>query len=648
MTDRNGKAAAPLLPLPLRPRDEDRLRAALREADLSIVLMVLVQLTGEARYLDEFAAAVRPGASPDATTTGRLHELLVQALYDARGPAPELDAAMFGQMMSVCVGQEVPPEYVPMIREDLGFETAPGLAGAHTLAQRLGEDFRILIIGVGAAGLCAAMHLARAGIAFEIVEKNPDVGGTWFENRYPGAGVDAPNHLYSYSFEQNHSWSRFFVRQPELLKYFQDCARRYNLYERITFDTEVVSAKYADGEAVWHVTLRGKDGRLQERRANAVISAVGQLNRPSIPQIPGLEGFEGTAVHTGTWHEGVQVAGKRVAMVGTGASGMQVAPTIAPQVERLTIFQRSPNWIRTRPRYHEEVGPGKQWVLSALPFYATWYRFQLFWANSDALHQALQKAPGWSDSRSISPLNADLRKDWEGHMRSCAGDDRELLGKVLPDYPPFGKRPLLDNKWFEMLRRPNVELVTDPVDRIDGDAVVTRSGSRHPVDVIVFATGFQASRMLYPMDIQGRHGTSLRELWGEENPRAYLGMTVPGFPNFFLLYGPNTNLGHGGSVIFHLEIQVRYILGCLQLLADTASRAMECRQQVHDDYNQRVDAAHEAMVWTHAGVNNWYKNRLGRVTTNSPWRIVDYWTMARAPREADFVFDRRHGGGEPR
>ncbi len=626
--------------LPLRPEDEAWVRAALREADAAVLLMVLVHLTGDTGHLEAFAQAVRPDAEPDPSAIARLHGLLVEALRRPAGRPPELTPATFNRMMSACVGQAVPPEYVPMIMEDLGFEASPGLADAASLAGRLGE-FRVLVIGMGAAGLCAAMQLSKAGVPFDAVEKNPDVGGTWFENRYPGAGVDAPNHLYSYSFEQNHSWTRFFVRQPELLAYFRDCARRYGLYERIEFGTEVVSARYSAADALWTVTTRGKDGRTRERRVNAVISAVGQLNRPAIPAIPGLDRFEGTAVHTAAWHDGVQVEGRRVAMIGTGASGMQVAPTIAPHVRRLTVFQRSPNWVRTRPRYHEQVGPGKQWALSTLPYYATWYRFQLFWANSDALHHALQKAPGWTDTRTISPANAALREQWEVYMRESAGTDAELLAKTLPDYPPFGKRPLLDNNWFEMLRRPNVDLVTDGVERIEPDAVVTRSGQRHPADVIVFATGFQASRMLHPMEIRGRHGRTLRDLWGEENPRAYLGVTVPGFPNFFLLYGPNTNLGHGGSVIFHLEIQVRYVLGCLDLLARTGSRAMECREDVHDAYNDRVDAAHDAMVWTHEGVNNWYKNRAGRVTTNSPWRIVDYWTMARAPRAADFTFDER-------
>jgi len=630
------------LRLPLRPEDEPHLRQALREADLSVLLMVLVQLTGDPRHLDEFAGAVAPGTTPAPEVAQELRERLVQALRTSDGTPPPVGDEMFRRMMCACVGAEVPPEYVPMIQEDLGFTVSPSLAHRDDLGLRLARrvpGFQVLIIGAGAAGLCAAMQLGQAGVAFQVVEKNPDVGGTWYENRYPGAGVDAPNHLYSFSFEQNHAWTRFFVRQPELLAYFRECARKHQIYERTTFNTEVVSAEYSAADAMWDVTLRGADGEVRRRRANVVISAVGQLNQPAIPEIPGLEGFQGPVVHTGAWQDGLQLAGKRVAMIGSGASGMQVGPTIAPQVERLTIFQRSPNWIRSRPRYHETVGPGLQWVLSALPFYATWYRFQLFWTNSDALHHALQKQPGWPQTSSISPANAALREQWEQYMRDELRENPALARDVIPDYPPFGKRPLLNNNWFGMLRRPNVELVTDAVERVDSDAVVTRSGKRYPVDVIVLATGFQASRMLHPMHVKGREGRTVREMWGDENPRAHLGITVPGFPNFFLLYGPNTNLGHGGSVIFHVEIQVRYVIGCLELMARSGSRALECRQEVHDAYNARVDAAHDAMVWTHEGVRNWYKNSQGRVTTTSPWRIVDYWSMTRAPDERDFILE---------
>jgi 4-hydroxyacetophenone monooxygenase len=618
---------------------EAELRRSLTEADLPILLMAQVQMTGDAALLDEYAPSIArllcEGTPVSSPMVARLHDLITETLLNPP-PAPDcISPALMQKMMSTCVGQNVPAEYVPMMMQDLGFEEPLRLSWRE-IGERMPE-FRVLVIGAGAGGLCAAIQLKQSGLHFDVVEKNPNVGGTWFENRYPGAGVDAPNHLYSYSFEPGHSWTRFFVKQKELQDYFRDCVRRHELDDRIHFNTETISAVYDVPVRKWRVRTRGPEGD-REWVVDCVISAVGQLNRPSIPAIEGLDRFTGPAFHTARWPNDLDIFGKRVALIGTGASGMQVGPTIAPDVERLTIFQRSPNWIRTRPRYHETVPAGKKWALEHIPSYRAWYRFQLFWANSDALHAALQKEANWTEPlRSVSRLNEELRKDWATYFEKKAGNNPELLRKTLPDYPPFGKRPLLDNNWFEMLARDNVELVTTPVARVTPNTVQTRDGLKYPADVIVFATGFQASRMLFPMDVRGTSGDSLRELWGEDNPRAYLGILVPDYPNFFVLYGPNTNLGHGGSVIFHLEIQVRYVMNCLKLMAEGGFRSLECRQDVHDAYNDKVDVAHERMVWTHAGVNNWYKNSAGRVTANSPWRIVDYWTMARQPEPDDFI-----------
>jgi 4-hydroxyacetophenone monooxygenase len=623
-----------------RAFDEADVRRALREADLPILLMAQVQMSGNDRLLDEYAPFVArylsKGEAIPQPMVARLHDLLVATLSDPPPPA-ESSPALIRKMMSACVGQDVPPEYVPMMMQDFGFDDSSRQA-LQTIAARK-PDLCVLVIGAGAAGLCAAIQLKAAGVQFDVVEKNTDVGGTWFDNRYPGAGVDAPNHLYSFSFEPGHSWTRFFVKQRELQSYFRDCVERHDLAARIHFSTKTVSAAFDGETGKWHVHTRGPDGD-RDWIVDIVISAVGQLNRPAIPQIEGIETFRGTAVHTARWTDDIDVRGKRVALIGTGASGMQVGPTIAPDVERLTIFQRSPNWIRTRPRYHETVPDGKKWALEHIPFYRAWYRFQLFWANSDALHAALQKDPDWHQPQlSLSRLNHDLREDWTRYFSERAGHDAELLRKTLPNYPPFGKRPLLDNNWFEMLARDNVELVVDPVARVTPNSVVSRDGSEYPAHLIIFATGFQASRMLFPLDVRGRSGRSLREVWGDNDPRAYLGITVPDYPNFFILYGPNTNLGHGGSVIFHLEIQMRYVMNCLRLMAEGGHCTLECRLDVHDAYNERVDTAHNNMVWTHPGVNNWYKNDKGRVTTNSPWRIVDYWTMARQPNPRDFLLE---------
>ena len=288
--------------------------------------------------------------------------------------------------------------------------------------------------------------------------------------------------------------------------------------------------------------------------------------------------------------------------------------------------------------YHATVSEGKKAALKHIPFYANWYRFQLLWASSDGLHASLHVDPDWTTpDQSLNATNQQFRDTLIGYIKDQIGDDPSLLEKVVPPYPPYGKRMLRDNRWYSTLTRPNVTLTNQPIERVVPEGVVTRDGTLHACDLLVLATGFDARRMLAPMEIEGRDGRTLRDLWGEDDPRAYLGITVPGFPNLFMLYGPGTNLAHGGSAIYHTECQVRYIMQCLRELLETCSSFMECRQGPHDAFNELLDATHEKMVWAHRGVGNWYKNARGRVVTNSPFRLVDYRAMTEKLDRNDYV-----------
>jgi 4-hydroxyacetophenone monooxygenase len=626
--------------------DEERLARALAAADVAPLLMVLVQLTGDAAPLGELAPFIHGpwDYSNDVPAELRraLERRLVTVLKDYAVSGRPLPVRppddLLERMLGVCVGEPVSAEYAPMMLEEMAVEDR--------YAARIGAaapppaGFRVAIVGAGMSGLCAAIKLKEAGIPFVAFEKNRTVGGTWYENSYPGCGVDTPNHFYSYSFAPNHDWPHFYSKRDELHAYFERVADRYGIRPHVRFGTEVEAAAWDEAAGAWRIAVRGVDGTREEVVASALVSAVGQLNRPKLPDIPGLDSFTGPAFHTGHWRHDVDLAGKRVAMIGTGASGMQVGPSIAPEVERLVIFQRSPHWVVQNPNYHRSVSDDKKWVLRHLPFYAQWYRFTLFWGFADGIHPALQIDPAWPhQDRSVNRINERHRQAIVRFVRKELGEDGALLEKVIPDYPPYGKRILIDNHWYPMLKRANVELVTDRIERIEPDAVVTAGGARHPVDVIVLATGFQAALLLAPMDIRGRGGVNLRERWGDDDPRAYLGVTVPDFPNLFVLYGPNTNLGHGGSAIFHGECQVRYLLHCLRLLFERGGRAMEVRREVHDAYNERVDEAHARMIWTHPGMSNWYKNRRGRVFANSPWRLVDYWRMTAEANPGDYRFE---------
>ncbi|MFN7400527.1 MAG: flavin-containing monooxygenase, partial [Sandaracinobacter sp.] len=389
----------------------------------------------------------------------------------------------------------------------------------------------------------------------------------------------------------------------------------------------------------WTVTARRADGSSLVLEANAVLSAVGILNRPKYPDIPGRESFDGPTVHTGQWDPSFDWRGKRIAMIGTGASGHQVGPTIAPECARLMVFQRSPHWVVPNPNYFGEVADGKKWVLAHVPHYARWYRFQLFWAFADGLHSALKIDPDWPDKdRSINQQNHRHRIFMERHMKSELGADSPLLEKVIPDYPPYGKRILIDNDWFKMLQAPNVDLVTDGIERIVPDGIVTADGTHWPADAIICATGFQASKMLFPMKITGIGGREVHDVWKPDDATAYLGTTVPGFPNFFILLGPNTGLAHGGNVIFMSECQVRYVMMCLRELLEEDHDWLDVRQDVHDQYVAEVDRLHSGMVWSHKGVTNWYRNPAGRVFAVLPYRLVDYWRMTSEFRSDEYQF----------
>lgn len=502
-------------------RDEAALRAALAEADIAPTLMVLVQLSGDLAILDEVAPHIHGAWSflesvPEALKQ-KVRDRLVAVLKDyaatGRAPPPRPSGEILQRMMSAGVGQTVPEEYIPLLLEEMRFgeEDRRRVRWRRDPGVLPIEDFRVVVIGAGLAGICAAVHLKELGLPFVVLEKNDDVGGTWLENAYPGCAVDTPNHFFSYSFRPNHKWTRHFSQRDEILAYIGDTAREYDIRKHIRFGVEVVTAEFDADDSLWRVTMRRRDGGTETIEGNAVITAVGQLNRPAIPPIAGLDRFRGPVFHTARWDHTVDLKGRRVAVIGTGASAMQAAPSIAPEVARLLVFQRTPHWAMNNPNYHKSVNPGTIWVLEHIPYYAQWMRFQLFWAGSDGFHASLQVDPDWPmPEASLNEANHKMRELIIDYVRQELADDKELLAKVIPSYPPYGKRMLRDNYWYRMLKRPNVDLVTGRIAHISEDAVVMEDGTSHPVDVIILATGFQASKMLWPMEIRGRNGRTIR------------------------------------------------------------------------------------------------------------------------------------------
>lgn len=628
----------------------ENLDAILQEAHLPTLLMALVHMTGDAGLLSDemkpvyemFADAALGGYSEEkqAALRGRAKAAITAYLAGDRRLPPSPSEPTIRRMMDFISGDVVPERYVPLLMEELSVDgvdrklphwDSPKLK---TAAART----KVLIIGAGMSGILSAIRLQQAGVAFEIIEKNAGFGGTWLENTYPGCRVDNPSHLYSFSFEPNHHWPNHYSRQPVLLEYFSDVAEKHGLRKHVRFETRVQDATWDEAAKMWKVKVLRPDGGEETLTANAVISAVGQLNQPNLPDIKGLETFEGSAFHSAEWRHDVDLKGKRVAVIGTGASAFQFVPEIAPTVGELTVFQRTPPWLGPAPDYHDAVTPAQQWLLEHVPFYEKWYRFWMFWVLTDGMLDSITVDPQWTGpTNAVSQANAELRALLIEAMRAQVDGDEDLLDKVTPKYPMGGKRSVRDNGvWIAALRRDNVNLVTDPIREITPKGVVTADGTLHEADVLIYGTGFKASDFLRTFQAHGRNGAELHQQWAGD-ARAYLGMTIPNFPNFFVVYGPNTNIVVNGSIIFFSECSVRYIVGALEMLGETGAAAMEPKKDVHDAFNAKVDAANQGMAWGTPQVNSWYKNASGRVSQNWPFRLIDYWNATLKPNPDDFI-----------
>ncbi|MBF4161627.1 NAD(P)/FAD-dependent oxidoreductase [Nocardioides acrostichi] len=638
MTSTTHPDTAPASPAEL---DDVRLRALFDDLSVPALLATCVHLLPAGRRREILDGPLRPAGvllnewqgfmAPEDQAAAR--DLAADVVRDwcQRGcPGPEpLDGAELHELMSFVTGAEVAPEYVPMMAEELALDGSD--AGAPAPVDGA-QDYPVVVIGCGMSGLLAALRLRQAGHPVTVVEKNDGPGGTWRENTYPGARVDVANHYYCYSFAPNEEWSQFFATQPELLAYFERVAEEHDVPAMTRFGVEVTDCTWHEEQGRWQVTL--DDGSTLQ--AAIVVSAVGQLNRPSIPDVPGT--FDGPAFHTSRWRDDVELTGQDVVMIGAGATGFQLAPAIADRVGSLTVIQRSAQWMFPNPGYHDEVGPGVGWAMRHLPAYGRWFRFLIAWGGLDQGLAAAEVDPDWADQEhSVSEISDLVRVMFTEWIESQV-EDPELRAKVVPTYPPTGKRTLQDNgSWLQTLQRDNVELVRAGVERLEADAVVDTEGGRHRADVIVWATGFKPLEFLTPLTVHGVAGVEVNERWAG-HPRAHLGLTVPGFPNFFCLYGPGTNLASGGSIVAGSEYQVAYLLEATRMLVERRARAVEITPEAFDGFVERQSREMSTKVWASPHIeHNYYRDEHGEVPGLNPFRLVDYWAWTRQLESGDFT-----------
>jgi cation diffusion facilitator CzcD-associated flavoprotein CzcO len=482
-----------------------------------------------------------------------------------------------------------------------------------------GEAPAIVIVGSGFAGVCMAIRLKQAGFhRFVILEKNEDLGGTWRDNQYPGCACDVPSHMYSFSFKLNPSWSRMFAPQPEIWEYLRRCVDSYGVAAHIRYGRTVQRMEWDDSTRRWSVVTSAGE----VYRARAVVSGIGALHVPSIREIPGAEEFAGPAFHSAEWDQSGSLSGKRVAVIGTGASAIQFIPEVARQAARVHVFQRTPPWIHPRPDF--QIPPAVRATFAAAPLTMRAFRDGIYWMLE-------LRALGFA----VHPrLMAPLQRTAERHIERQISDPA-LRAKVTPGYTIGCKRILLSSNYYPALTRPNVSLVTDPIIRITRTGLACADGSSYGADVIIYGTGFKTVEAMTELNVAGRDGVKLQDVW-RDGAEAYHGITVAGFPNFFLLLGPNTGLGHN-SVVFMIESQVQHVLACLQLMARRNAETIEVRASAVRRFNDGIQRRLRRAVWSEGGCTSWYLDADGVNRALWPGFSFEYWARTRRVRRADYL-----------
>ena len=474
----------------------------------------------------------------------------------------------------------------------------------------------VVIVGTGFSGLGMAIQLRKEGRDdFVVLEKAADVGGTWRDNSYPGCACDIPSHMYSFSFEQNPGWSRAYSPQPEIWHYMRDVADKYGLRRFIRFGQEMTGARWDADENRWHVVTKGG----AEFVADALVAGVGALHLPQIPELPGIGKFAGPAFHSARWDHDVDLTGKRVAVIGTGASAIQFVPQIAPQVEELTLFQRTPPWIMPKP--DREMPGWTKSLFRAVPATQHAFRNALYWMLE-------ARAIGFNGQAWVMKLGQRFAQ----RNIDRAISDPALRRKVTPDYTMGCKRVLVSNDYYPALARDNVDVVTDGVREVREHSVVDAAGVEHEVDVLIYGTGFHVTDAFDDLEIVGRDGRNLGKEWSSEGMRTHLGITVSGFPNLFFLLGPNTGLGHN-SVVFMIEAQISYVAEALRM---ARGKAIDPRPEVQERFNADIQRKLAKGIWTRGGCKSWYLDAKGVNRTIWPGFTWRYWLDTRKVRREDY------------
>ncbi|WP_241383879.1 flavin-containing monooxygenase [Rhodococcus sp. CH91] len=615
-------------------------------ADTNALRMALYQATRDAEI-----AAITPervfGPTTDAIVFSDEDTALIRAKAveylltepdESMLPVPSRDEIV--ELLEMAEARTLGPDDLIMRHKLPAFSDMPYQAEWHG-EKVIPEGYHVAIVGAGFAGVAMGVQLAHLGVPFTIYERRAEVGGVWSINTYPDVRVDTVSFTYEYAFEKKYPWTEYFARQSDVRAYIDHVARKYGVYEHIRFGCDVTEARFDEATQRWTLTVHS-EGSDTAVEANVVVAASGVFATPRELSVEGVSDFVGQVVHTARWSEDVEYAGKKVAVIGNGSTGVQLLSKIAEKADSVTVYQRTPQWITPRTNYGVPISDELQWLIQKMPFYWNWNKYVAGLATIDLRNVLIPDAEWIANGGQISKRNDMLREMLVGYISAQVDGRQDLIDKLVPDYPPMTRRPVVDNNWYASLTRNNVELVTTPIERMTDTAIVTADGETRETELVIAAVGFQTEKYIWPTQYYGLGGVTLEDVWSAQGAQAHLGMTVPGFPNMFMLYGPNSQpVASGAGLPVWFEVWTGYIAECIVGMLEKGRASMVIRKDAFVEYNEQLHDEAKKLIYlmpNSAMEKNYYVNEFGRLQMNAPWNGEKYYELCESPDESHYDF----------
>lgn len=613
-------------------------------ADMNVLRMALYQNTGDEELID-MKVVLKPTrgglvlvpsvAEEDHATIRRKAKEFIRRGGD-KEPVLPASREVARDLMESFTARKLTDDEFTFGYEELAYDDFPrDVSWKNRPSEAVINQHHVTVIGAGIAGIAMGVQLKKLGIPFTILERHAQMGGTWFINRYPEVRVDTPSYLFQFKFEKNYPWTEYFASGQETLNYLDHVADKYDVRRHILCGCDVTRAEWDDVASKWRVTYATAEGSEKIIESNYLVSATGLFANPKDPDIAGIADFKGAKFHTMRWDQSVDYAGKRVAVIGNGSTGAQMMPGIAAEAAHVGVYVRTPQWITPAENYKSKMSPHLRWLFDNIPYYWNWYSYSVFDSTSNM--QDLQRYDyDWiAKGGRVNERNDKLRAISAQYLRDQLSDRPDLFERLLPTNAPMGRRSIADNGWYQAIKQPHVDLVQESIERLTETGIRTKDGKERNYDIVVFAVGFATSKFLHPIKMTGREGMTPEKLWEKDGPRSHLGINLPYFPNFFIMYGPNGQPRAGGYYSW-AELWTKYILEKIVHQIENGNSRLEVKPEAFDAYNKGVDEEMPNLLWLKENNGGYYVNSFGRPDLTVPWDTYTYHKMLRDSGLEDF------------